>query len=259
MSVMSGRLGRLVTSIATVAALGAGLASGPGSAAADALSDGPHYQQPSVGQCRNYTMDAALKESNNSPVVVCSNTHTARVLAVPMLPSGMTWNASVDKLALVMEKACYPALVKALGRTVKKQHLSAYGIMWFIPTATQRQHGARWIRCDVVLQGGQQLRAIPKDTSPMLPSGSLPKSVARCVTGTQRLITICGKTHNYRASAATLVDRTTYPGSSTLASIAKKRCPGLVSTPRSWYATWAARSGWVAGDHMIVCYSHVSN
>jgi len=256
MHVTSGRLGRLITSLAAVAALGASVVSGPG---ASAQTNGPHYQQPVAGQCRNYTYDAALKDSNSSPVVPCSSTHTARVLAAPLLPSGMTWNASVDSLERVMIKACYPKFVQTLGRTAKIRHRSAYSIMWFIPTLTQRQHGARWIRCDIVLRGGQQLRAIPKDSSPMLPSGSLPNSIARCLTGDQHLLTICGKTHNYRATGATIVDRTAFPGDSTLSSIAKKRCPSLVSTPRHWYATWPGKNSWIAGDHVIVCYSHVSN
>jgi hypothetical protein len=256
MHVTSGRLGRLITSFAAVAALGASVASGPG---ASAESDGPHYQQPSVGECRNYTWGAALEESNDSAAIQCSSIHTARVLATPMLPSGMTWNAPVESLERVMIKACYPKLVQALGRTAKIRHRSAYDIMWFRPTLTQRQHGARWIRCDIVLLGSRELRKIPKDSSPMLPSGSLPNSLARCVTGSLHLVTVCAKAHNYRATGATVVDRTAYPGSNTLFSIAKKRCPRLVSTPRTWYAVWPGKISWIAGDHVITCYSHVSN
>ncbi|HEY3016304.1 MAG TPA: septum formation family protein [Nocardioides sp.] len=263
MHVTTGRVGRLVTSLAAVAALGVGLVSGPGTASAADSSrsmqlNGPHYQQPSVGQCRNYTWDAGLKDSNSSPVVSCSKTHTARVIAVPMLPAGMTWSASADSLERVMMKACYPKFEKALGRTAKIRHRSAYGIMWFIPTRTQRSHGARWIRCDIALRGGQQLRPIPKDTAPMLPAGSLPDRIARCLSGDQHLMTVCVKSHNYRATGATVVDRTRYPGSNTLFSIAKKRCPGLVNT-RRYYATWPTKNSWRAGDHVIVCYSHTSN
>jgi len=259
MSVMPGRLGRLVTSLTAVAALGAALVSGPGTASAAEESNGPHYQQPSVGQCRNYTIDAAFKDSNNSPVVACSTKHTAKVIAVPQLPSSLNWGSPMSSIERAMTKACYPKFEDILGRTTRVRARTSYTLMWFIPTQAQRDHGARWLRCDVAIWGGNVLQPLPTNKTPMLPASGIPNKVARCLVGDQFLITVCAKTHRYRATDTTVVDRATFPGNKTLLAIAKKRCPNLVSTPRNYYATWPDKQIWNMGNHVIVCYSHTSN
>lgn len=214
--------------------------------------------QPKVGQCRNYTIQQAAKESNSSPVVACNRKHTAKVIGVVRVPTTIGMNQN-DKLIPFAIKNCFPKLVATLGRTDRLRHLSAYDYTFFKPNAAQREAGARWIRCDVVLYGGGVLKPLPSNAKPMLPKAPLPNKVARCLTGSHQ-ITACAYRHAFRATEVFKVASKTYPGSAALLRTARRRCPALVSTPRNWYATWApTKASYQAGDRMIVCYSHKSN
>ena len=158
-----------------------------------------------------------------------------------------------------MKKSCWPALEKALGRGQITNRMAAYSLMWFIPTTTQRDHGARWIRCDVVRLAGTALAPLLKDTAPMIPAAPLPNAHLMCVTGEKQLFTICSKTHNYRATGGLVLTNSTYPGEAALNRIAQRKCPGKVSTPRNWLVDWPSKSSWKFGDRAMICYSHRSN
>jgi len=258
MSFVSGRIGRTLAAAAAIVAVAASLTLAP-TATAGAEADGPHYQEPTVGQCRNYTMTAAMKETNSTPVIACSQTHTARVYAVTQIPDSLSWDtATFDQLQPVMMKACWPTLEKALGRGQLTNRKSAYSLMWFVPTDTQKQHGARWLRCDVVRLGGNALLPLLKDSSPMLPS-TLTNAHLACLTGDKHLVTACSKAHNYRATGGLLISSSTYPGNDALYRIAQRKCPAKVSTPRNWYAFWPSKVSWKYGDRAMVCFSHRSN
>jgi hypothetical protein len=217
------------------------------------------YGAPTIGTCRQYSLSAAYNESETSAEVDCATQHTAKVFAVVQLPDSLGWDASPSQLEIVMTKNCFPAIDTLLGRTEAVREKSAYSINWFLPTEEQRSYGARWIRCDAALLGGRALMPLPSNTEPMLPGGALPKSISLCLSGQNHIPTVCSKTHDYRATNVTAVVKDSYPGLNAMQKIASNRCPKLVSTPRNWWATFAARSGWVGGNHSIVCYSHKSN
>jgi hypothetical protein len=258
MTRISGRFARTLAHLTAAAAIvGTSLVAAQATQATAAEPDGPSYQAPKVGQCRNYNATQMAAESNGSPVIACSSAHTGLVLAVPQLPSTLTWSSPIERLAGVMQRACYPALVKKLGRTNRMQHLSAYSFDWFIPNQTQRSHGARWMRCDLILPAGTALQRLPKDTAPVLPA-TLTNAVARCLTGTNHYRTTCNKAHNYRATGVVLVSQSSYPGDNGMRTIAVRKCPSQVST-RGYYYTTSGKLGWAAGDHSIVCYSKRSN
>jgi len=262
MTKFSGRISRTTARLAAAVIITGGLAAIPATVTtANAVEpDGPHYQEPTVGQCRNYTSSAGAADSNGSPVIACSTSHVARTIAVLQLPSWLEWStASYDQVSLAMAKGCQPALVQALGRTEIVRKMSAYSYVWFIPNAAQRDHGARWIRCDVIRRGGRDLLPILKDSAPMLPSAPLPNSVAKCLVGERFLATACSRTHQYRATKGFTLTNSSYPGEQRLFEIAKNRCPKLVSTPRNWYASWPGKIGWRLGERVMVCYSHRSN
>ena len=218
----------------------------------------PNYEKPMVGRCRNYGLGAVAGQSNSSPEVSCGTTHTSKVIATPLLPDALTWESSAEAINLAMIKACLPAFRSKLGRTESLRQKSAYDIAWYEPTQTQKDMGARWLRCDLILFGGLTLQPITRNATPILPAAPLPRSVKSCLAGPIDSIrlTVCSKNHRYRATGTWLVDRTYYPD---LQAIANRRCPSLVSSPHDYYWTAMGRSSWKAGDHTITCYSHTSN
>ncbi|WP_161962503.1 septum formation family protein [Nocardioides speluncae] len=222
-----------------------------------ATSAAPLPAAPKVGECRNYTLQQAGKPSNGSPVVPCKEKHTAKVIGVFQLPAGTP--VTMDKARPFVTEKCYPKFRSTLGRTERLRHLSAYTFSYFIPNQQQREAGARWVRCDIVILGASMLRPLPSNATPMLPTAPLPNKVARCLTG-GHVRTTCAQNHAFRATGVTAVASKKFPGEQTMTAIARQRCPRLVSTPRNWYATWASKTAYNLGkDRMIVCYSRRSN
>jgi len=255
MSIFSGRLGRTLAGAAAIVAVGATLSLTPSATAVEA--DGPHYQEPAVGKCRTYTLTAAMKESNSTPVTACSSTHTAKVFKVAQLPASLTWNSSVDQIAAEVVDVCGPAFDQALGASEKVRRMAAYTWFWFEPTQTQKEHGARWFRCDVTMWGHNSLIPLPSNANPLLRFG-LKYGATRCIYGTENLGTSCAKSHHHRATGAFTISGTTYPGDQGIKRIVSRRCPSLV-TSRSWMYTAPNREGWRYGNRIVVCYSHTSH
>lgn len=224
------------------------------------LEDPAVYQIPTIGECRNYGLAAVAPPTNESPIVGCGTTHTSKVIATPLLPDSLTWESPEPAIHLAMIKACFPAFNSKLGRTESLRQKSAYSMAWFYPTQAQKDAGARWLRCDLILLGGSTLQPITRNATPILPAAPLSKSVKSCLAGPADSIrlTVCSKTHRYRATGTWLVDRTYYPGPD-LAAIANRRCPSLVSTPRYYYWVAMGKDSWKAGDRTITCYSRTSN
>lgn len=234
----------LVASVALVPAL---------AGSALATPDGPDYQAPAVGECRNIDLTAASKASDSTAPTDCGSTHTLRVIAIGHLPDGVTWSqdAAVQRAGA---KTCLPALSRTLGRTYPVRDMSAYSYFWFIPTTDQRSHGARWFRCDVGLQGGSKLLALPTDKTPALGSSPLRDKVARCLTSRTFATTTCARSHAWRATGAFTVKSSTFPGAKKITAAAMHKCPSRVSTA-SYRWTYRPKTVWRAGDHVVVCYS----
>jgi hypothetical protein len=250
-----------LTTVLFATALAAGTTATAVAPGAPVLEDPARFEIPTVDECRNYGLAAVAGQTNSSPVVGCGTTHTSKVIATPLLPDSLTWASSPDAIHLAMVKACLPAFRAKLGRTESLRQKSAYDIVWFEPTQVQKDSGARWLRCDLVLFGGATLQPITRNATPILPAAPLPNRVKSCIAGPDDSIrlTVCTKAHRYRATGTYLVVRDYYPGPDNLFTIAKNRCPNLVTTPRYWYATWMGKNSWKAGDHTITCYSHTSS
>lgn len=257
MHLASSRRGSTLTRLAAIAACAIVTTTIVTPSAASAASAPSVSAAPKVGECRNYTLAQAGKRSNASPVVPCTQKHTAKVIEVFRLPASTPWND--DRVYPFVVDNCSPKVRTTLGRTERLRHLSAYGFTYFIPNQQQRENGARWVRCDIALYGGTMLRPLPSNAKPMLPAAPLPNRVARCLTG-KHFRTTCAQPHAYRATGVTTVANRRFPGEQAMYNIAKRRCPRLVSTPRNWYAIWASKVHYNrGGDRMIVCFSRRSN
>lgn len=208
---------------------------------------------PTVGECHKLTLKGLYKKSDSSRKVRCSREHTSRVVKVLQLPAGVTWSASNDKLTRIATRKCRPSWEKTLGGTYRSRDMSSYSTAWFMPTAAQRDRGARWFSCHLVLWGGSSsLAPLPTDKVPALGALPHPDNVAACLTKQTR--TTCQRKHVWRATGNFVVDKKKFPGDRALRRAAIHRCPARVSTDRY---LWTYRSSilWNMGDHVVVCYS----
>ncbi len=245
---------RLASRLARVAAavLTGALIALPASPAQAADASDAQSGAPAVGACYNYDLSQSLQWSYSGPAVACSSTHTAQTLAVRALPPGITWETATElQLFTAAEKVCRPAYNAALGRTEWSRQRSAYRRILFLPNEEQRAAGARWMRCDIVRPTPTALLPIARNLA--LPN-PLTNATTSCIDGEIRF-TVCTKRHAYRAGGVVTVTDAKYPSRSRFTQIATERCPRLVSTPRSWHASWMSLPSWRAGDRSITCYS----
>lgn len=227
----------------TLTALGAGTAS-----AADPLAGAP-----AVGQCSDMSRKELGQASYTEAPVDCAGPHTAEVVAVATMPDGVGYGVGIGKLTRIAIKACRPAVQQRVGASGLGLRLTAYEVVFFVPTKAQRAAGARWLRCDVALRGGKRLLTLPGDLA--VGEFPFPTAVSRCLVGRQLLATACSQRHSYRSTAAMKVRGKRYPERAAWLRIGRRACPSAVRTPRDYRFTWSSRAAWQTGDKTLVCYS----
>jgi hypothetical protein len=210
----------------------------------------PTYGAPAVGQCFDMDVEELAADSYVEAPVDCAGVHTARTIAVAQLPDDLAYG-STGRLTRFALETCFPAQRKALGTSLLGMRMSAYNVGYFLPTAEQQAAGARWLRCDLVL-GGVSLEPLPAKVA----LGKLPyrKSVSRCLTGRDFVLTVCSRPHAFRATAAMKVKASRYPSEKAWKRIGDQRCRSAV-TSRSYRFGWPSKAAWKAGDRALICYS----
>ena len=246
-----------LTRITIVAAAAAALTLGALPAQALGPSaDGPTYGAPAVGTCSVMTLKQSGKETDRSTAVPCTETHTAKVAGVVQLPDSVTYSDGFNTLYRVVANRCLPKLNAMLGRTNPVRDSSAYILVWFEPTKTQRQHGARWLSCSVVLAHATKLAPLPTDNVPLLPDGPLGNGIARClrtIDGTLHY-TQCRARHGWRATGTFTVSGK-YPGAKVLNRKATRKCVSRIHS-RTYRWLYRDKITWnVGNDHVVVCYT----
>lgn len=224
-------------------------------APAGAAPDQPGYQEPDVGSCRDLTYEEYLGASDTSETIDCEDPHSSYVVAVDRLPADVDWDDSLAKLSRTITATCIPAWETHLGGTEKAREMSAYAVAWFMPTQAQRDRGARWFRCDVVLLGGTKVLPLPSDAAPVLDT-DLPDRVARCLTRDPK-VTTCARNHVWRVTGGFRLRGDAFPSRRELQRAADRRCPDLTST-RRWRWGSPSKDAWRVGHRTTVCYSRTS-
>lgn len=238
---------RLGTRAALLGLLAAALTASiaPAAGAAD-----PLFQAPVVGQCSDMSRAELDQPTYVESAVDCAGAHTAQVTSVTTLPDGLAYD-SADFTELAVG-TCYAAQRAATGASKLGVRLTAYAIGYFVPTAEQQAAGARWLRCDVVLLGGEELVPLPGS----LAVGKYPykKSVSRCLAGRDFLVTTCAQKHTYRATAAIRIAGKRYPKEKAWKRLGTERCR-RATTSRSYRFSWPSKVDWSVGDRGLVCYT----
>ena len=155
-------------------------------------------------------------------------------------------------------KKCLPSGRQTLGRSAKVVDMSAYNMSIFIPTPTQRAHGARWVSCDLVRLGGAQLLPLA-DEADLLDGRRIGSGEARCLVRADRAIrtTACSQKHTYRANQVLTMPFQKVPSTDKALKFASKKCK-VAKRGKPWYATWQDPMTYKGGNHQLVCYARTS-
>lgn len=227
------------------------------SAPAQAGLTDPMSGAPAVGTCYDITTDELYQSAVTRDPVDCATRHTYVVTAVAQLPDGVDYAPKKASFGRLVMKTCYPSMNDALGTTTKERRLTDFFGAWFIPTRAQRDQGARWFECGLVMYGASKIVPIPQDLN--IGDPPYPSSIARCLTSKGHATT-CSRTHAYGKAVALRVKGSSYPTAKEWQRMGTRRCAGVVSHPNRGYRwTFGSKLAWhLDGDRYLVCFSRTS-
>ncbi|HXH81062.1 septum formation family protein [Nocardioides sp.] len=237
--------------VATLVAPGSSAAAVAGASAAD-----PAYGAPTVGECFDPSRGELDAHSHVESPVSCASPNTSEVVAVATLPESVGHDARPGKLKRIALEACLPALEERVGTSDGQLGHTAYLLGYFFPTEEQRAAGARWLRCDVVLQGGKRLLPLPARLE--VGEFPFPPRVAKCLAGKPLLPTACSEPHTYRARNVleSASESAPYPSRVQRKEDGRALCRFVLDTRSPFRFTWSDRASWATGDRELTCYSH---
>lgn len=231
------------------------------------VAPAPASAAPAVGAC--YAYKAAVLEGRSTPAqaVDCAAEHTAETFYVGTLPDSFgTPSAATLARVLSAGRPCTAKAVNAYLGTPDRVLPSRFIPVVLFPTDEQWAAGERWVRCDVVLQGGLQLKSYT-GTAAALVASAPPEQFDFCTP----------REPNARATAAfpclnpkrnwiKVLDRelggpgSAFPGSSTVERKTRALCErqGKVWNGKEkfpgWWAIWPTSVGWKEGTRSAQCF-----
>jgi hypothetical protein len=218
------------------------------SSAAPAAQASP--QVPKVGSCHKYTSRQIGDISPPGVDVACSEKHTATTVFVKRLSGRVDWgDPSLYHRKVAVP--CLKAIRQVLGGSSLTYFKTAYKPIYFYPTEAQRERGAKWVRCDMVLYSVRSIRPLPEDLH--LGAGPVPDRIARCLDR-DLLLTPCSRPHQGRAEVFLKLTGATPPGEAEARRIAARRCVDKLSTSK-YRIRPSLPEEWRAGMKGLICYA----
>lgn len=250
------RLLALTAAAAAASSLGLGPTTGP----AGAAEPDPLLGAPAVGSCYDVTYTEMAADS--LPVgseVPCTSRHTLRTSAVVAVDEDVDLT-SLRPVYRASDAGCDAGEAEVLGGSDRLRSLDAYAVPVFVPTAAERDAGARWISCHVSTFGGDRLLPLPTTGDPTdlrLGRAPLPDDRAGCRDASLRL-TACDRAHRWRLTGVVdLGER--WPGLRAAKQRALDGCRRVTTSDRFRYVVPATRWHFDLSPRLAVCSSRDSD
>lgn len=249
---------RRLLALTAAAAAASSLALGPAGSATAAEPD-PLLGAPAVGSCYDVTLRqiaaASLPAGSEVP---CTSRHTLRTSAVVTVDEDVDLT-SPGPVYRASDAGCDAGEAEVLGGSVRLRSLDTYSGAVFVPTATERESGARWISCHVLKYGGDRLLPLPTTGDPTdlrLGRAPLPDDRAGCRDADFRL-TACDRAHRWRLTGVVdLGER--WQGRSATVQKALDGCPRVTTSRRFHYAVPSTKLLFALSPRLAVCSSRDS-
>lgn len=259
---------RLLRACATLVVLVMAACTGEGSTAGADPAAADSVEVPELGACRHLTPDDVARSSDASPVVDCSEPHTAETYAVGSLPERFADAAyDAEGLGRFAYERCGNAFEKFLGADESLVMRTVVSWAWFRPSEKAWADGARWYRCDVI-GGGEQSReyvTLPATAKGLL-LGRPEDRWLVCADGPTVAGSVkvpCSEEHSWRAVTTIKVglDSEPYPGDQLVEAKTREFCSDSVGAWMNYpvnfeYAyTWFHEAEWEAGNRRSICWA----
>jgi hypothetical protein len=225
-------------------------------------------QPPAVGACRLLTTADIRATSNDSPVVDCSDKHTAETFAVGEFPDEVAGKTLDDPaLGAHVFDTCEQKFRRFLGGDESLVMRTTVTWAWFRPDDEAWDAGARWWRCDVVGGGGEStaLVRLPRTAKRML-LGMPEDRWLVCVDGptvAESEKIPCSRKHTWRAVTTIKLGDPgdPYPGDRVVEVRTRDFCSDSVGAWLNYPVeydygyTWFHEAEWKAGNRRSICWA----
>jgi hypothetical protein len=228
-------------------------------------------EPPDEGACRVLTLADTAEPANATVEVPCSRRHTAQTYHVALLEEQFAEldadDARVGEFAL---QRCGNRFRRHLGATESQAMRTTLSWVWFRPSRRAWEHGARWIRCDII---GSHIRSAslrPLQTNNEGLFAVLPDDRwLVCALGedfAEAEKVACTQKHDWRAVATVKVGEPEdpYPGEDAVARLTDQFCESQVHAWLNYpsdfdYAlTWFQQADWEAGNRLSICWARTN-
>lgn len=250
----------LRTALTTAAAAAAIVAAG-------LVAPSPAAAAPAVDACYAYKAAVLEEGTSTAPAVDCSAQHTAQTYYVGTLPASFGLPSEASQAArLSAGRPCTVAAMNSYLGLSDRQLPSRFQTVVLFPTDEQWAAGERWVRCDVVLQGGLKLKSFTGTAAALV--AATPAAQFNFCTPAEP---------NARATAAypclnpkknwiKVLDKelggpgSKFPGTSTVERKTRALCKKQGKTWNGgekfpgWWAIWPTEVGWKEGKRSAQCF-----
>lgn len=158
---------------------------------------------PRLGRCYQLAPQAAEQPSSEAEPVPCTSTHTAQTFAIGTLPKSTGGEYSDSRHGAWLYPRCAQAFAKFLSADESLVLRTQLSWVWFRPSPSAWDDGARWYRCDAV--GGSadsdRYRALPTTVRGLFRARP-PQEWLTCVRGATvsgSAKVPCSESHDWRA------------------------------------------------------------
>jgi hypothetical protein len=245
----------------------AGLLTAVALVAAGIIAPATASADPIVGTCYDYPSSTLHKVSSAAPAIGCEAAHTAETYYVRPLPDsfGLPSKASLGAKISAGKPCTVETMNSYLGLTGRVLP-SRWLIVPLFPTDAQWTAGERWMRCDVVLQGGLELKQFTGTASAFVAAN--PADVFNFCTPKEPSAT---KTSAYPCKDAKhnwikVLDKelggagSRFPGKTSVEKSTRRLCEsmgkkydGKIEFP-GWWGIWPTKRGWKEGRRSAQCF-----
>lgn len=235
----------------------------------------PPSPPPDTETCRALTFGDIGRYSNATAATPCDERHTAFTFALETLPSDVAFDGVEirnNALQQAAADACTSRFGSYVGGDAKTRALARLTVTYFLPSQSDFDRGARWIRCDVIaLQAERILAELPRKLRGVLDDEAVLTDYGLCSVAEpgapDSVMVTCGQLHAYRAIAALRLGATTdaYPGDQVTMVDGQRRCEELISerlgTKGGYTFSWTypTATDWRAGQRFGYCWNKTTD
>lgn len=219
---------------------------------------------PPAHACYDLSYDDALAPTSDLAPVSCTATHTAITFYVGSYRKGLAVDST--QVHQLVSSVCPRRFASFVGGTVDARRISLLRTIWFTPTVTEADAGARWFRCEAIaIQDDAHLAPLTGRLQGVLGRPAAAAHYGLCGNaepGTAGFAQrICSTSHSWKALRTIPFRPGRYPGVNTVKSAGQTPCRdagrAVAQDPLNyqWSYQWPTSAQWKAGQTYGVCWA----